>query len=59
MSTEAPSNPAALALADASRDASLVVVGSRDRGRVARFFVGSVGHALLHTAHCPVVVCRS
>jgi nucleotide-binding universal stress UspA family protein len=56
--TQTPATPAALALADASRDASLVVVGSRDRGRVARFFAGSVGHALVHTARCPVVVCR-
>lgn len=56
---ETPSSPPALALRDASDDASLLVVGSRGLGPMARFVVGSVGHAMVQTAHCPVAVCRS
>jgi len=56
---ETLSSPPALALRDASDDASLLVVGSRGLSPMARFVVGSVGHAMVQTAHCPVVVCRS
>ena len=43
-------------LVDLSRDALLVVVGRRGSGRVAGGLLGSVAHAVLHLAHCPVVV---
>ncbi|MEW9529543.1 universal stress protein [Microbispora sp. NPDC049125] len=46
------------ALSDASRQADLVVVGSRGLGRVAAAVLGSVGHGVLHHAHCPVAVVR-
>ncbi|WP_062430362.1 universal stress protein [Herbidospora daliensis] len=43
-------------LSEESRAADLVVVGSHGRGALASFALGSVGHGLLHRAHCPVAV---
>jgi nucleotide-binding universal stress UspA family protein len=46
-------------LVDASRDANLLVVGSRGHGEFADILLGSVGlHCATH-AHCPVLVYRS
>ncbi|MFE6667255.1 universal stress protein [Streptomyces sp. NPDC057697] len=39
-----------------SHEATLVVLGSRGRGRVAGMLLGSVSLALAGRAHCPVVV---
>jgi nucleotide-binding universal stress UspA family protein len=44
------------ALVAASTAARLVVVGSRHRGELASMVLGSVGHALIRRAACPVVV---
>lgn len=46
------------ALSDASRQADLVVLGSRGRGAFGSAVLGSVSHGVLHRAHCPVAVVR-
>jgi nucleotide-binding universal stress UspA family protein len=45
-------------LLELSRDAHMVVVGSRGRGKVRSLLLGSVGVALVRHAQCPVVVHR-
>lgn len=44
------------ALVDESRGASLVVVGSKGQGGLARVLLGSVAQQVLRHAECPVVV---
>ncbi|WP_440106354.1 universal stress protein [Streptosporangium sp. H16] len=45
-------------LSDASRQADLVVVGSRGLGGFGSAVLGSVSHGVLHRAHCPVAIVR-
>lgn len=45
-------------LLDASRDAHLVVLGSRGRGPISSRLLGSVSASVSRDAACPVVVCR-
>ncbi len=49
---------AARVLLDRAAHAQLLVVGSRGRGQFAGLLLGSVGHAVLHRASCPVAVIR-
>ncbi len=50
--------PAEDVLIKRSRDAALVVLGSRRLHRVESFLLGSVGTKVTSLAHCPVVVLR-
>jgi nucleotide-binding universal stress UspA family protein len=50
-------HPAA-ALINLSREATLLVVGSRGHGGFAGLLLGSVSQQVLHHAHCPIAVVR-
>jgi len=43
-------------LVDATKDALMVVVGSRGMGLLGRRLLGSVSTGLIHHAHCPVAI---
>jgi nucleotide-binding universal stress UspA family protein len=57
--TEAVCAHPVTALAEASKKADLLVVGSRGSGAISAVVLGSVSRAVLHHAHCPVAVVRS
>jgi nucleotide-binding universal stress UspA family protein len=47
------------ALAEASKDAWVIVAGSQGLGALGRLLLGSVTTGLIHYAHCPVAVIHS
>ena len=54
--TEVRHSAVADALINASREAQMVVAGSRGMGALGRVVLGSVSSGLVHHAHCPVAV---
>lgn len=50
--------PPAAVLLDASRDADLLVVGSRGHGGFLGLLLGSVSTQMVHHATCPVLIIR-
>lgn len=49
-------SPVVRTLVDLSKEAQMVVVGSRGRGPFTRSLLGSVSSSLIRHAHCPVAV---
>lgn len=58
VTTEVVADSPARCLIDATRNAQLVVVGSRGRGGFLGLLLGSVSQQLLHHSHCPVAIVR-
>lgn len=54
--TQLAEHSPAVALIDASKTASMIVLGSHGRGRLLTALVGSVAEECLRAASCPVVV---
>jgi nucleotide-binding universal stress UspA family protein len=54
-----PSNHPAQTLVEESRDADMLVVGSRGRGSFKSLVLGSVSQQCANQAECPVVIIRS
>lgn len=58
VTSEVVYGPAVAALAEASNDAQMIVLGSRGHGALARSLLGSVSTGLAHHARCPVAIIR-
>jgi nucleotide-binding universal stress UspA family protein len=56
VSGELVNGHASTVLLEAAHDATLLVVGTRGTGGVSGTLVGSVAHAAIHHARCPVLV---
>jgi nucleotide-binding universal stress UspA family protein len=56
VSSELVNGHPATALIDAASDATLLVVGTRGTSGITGTIIGSVAHAAIHHAKCPVLV---
>ena len=59
IASEVKASPPVPTLAEMSKDAEMVVVGSSGRGAAARVLLGSVSSGVVRTARCPVAVIRA
>jgi nucleotide-binding universal stress UspA family protein len=59
LETSVVPGPAARALIERSKDAGMLVVGSRGHGGFVGMLLGSVSAACAQHAHCPVLIVRS
>ncbi|MBL7491078.1 universal stress protein [Frankia sp. AgB1.9] len=58
VSAEIRQGPASAVLIEAGKEADLLIVGSRGHGGLVGALLGSVSTAIVHHAHCPVLVVR-
>jgi nucleotide-binding universal stress UspA family protein len=56
VTVEASNGVPAEELVNASKDADMIVLGSRGSGGFARLHLGSVGSQVVHHANCPIVI---
>lgn len=52
-------SPAQVIAEKATQGCDLIVMGSRGKGVVREFFLGSVSHRISHTANCPVLLVKN
>jgi len=59
IASEVRSSPPVPTLAEMSKEAEMIVVGSNGRGAAARVLLGSVSSGVVRSASCPVAVIRA
>jgi len=51
-------SPAQVIAEKADQGCDLIVMGSRGKGTISEFFLGSVSHRISHTVNCPVLLVK-
>jgi nucleotide-binding universal stress UspA family protein len=51
-------SPAQVIAEKAAQGCNLIVMGSRGKGAISEFFLGSVSHRISHTVNCPVLLVK-